>query len=216
MSLIVEDGTAKLDAESLVSVAFADDYFDKRGNVAWLDLDDSAKEAALRIATDYVEAFYSSRFRGFRTNPAQALSWPRAGVAKNNVGYSSDFSANPMRMLNSVNVGGFEAQSMASPYQQIAWQSNGLGTTLVALYKSDEIPPPVLKAVSELAWKATQGELVSDVGRTVEFEKVGEIEVRYDKNGPKTVRYPYIERMLDALLAVPSSGGGAMSRLVRV
>ena len=35
MALIVEDGTAKSDAESFISGTDADTYFSKRGNATW-------------------------------------------------------------------------------------------------------------------------------------------------------------------------------------
>lgn len=80
MALVVEDGTVVPEAEALCSVEFADAHFDKRGNTAWLDLDESVKEAALRRATDYLEDVYGPRFQGARVSAAQALSWPRKGV----------------------------------------------------------------------------------------------------------------------------------------
>lgn len=216
MSLIVEDGTAKLDAESLASVEFADDYFDKRGNTAWLDLDTSAKEAALRIAADYIETHYGTMFRGYRVNPAQALSWPRAGAAKTNVGYTSDFTGNPMRMLNAINVNGYGTQFIPTQGQAMAWQNNGLGTTLISLYQSNEVPLLIKKATAELAWRASQGPLLADIGRTVEMEKIGDIEVKYDKAGPKHMRYPAIEALISPLMQLPNGGGNVTTRMVRV
>jgi hypothetical protein len=194
MSLVVEDGSAKPDAESLASVAFADDYFDKRGNTAWLDLDDSAKEAALRLATDHIEAFFGDRFRGNKTTEAQALSWPRYGVAKSN-GNGSDFIA----VSHTPNV-----YAAALPYTG--------DSVLVSLYPADSIPTSVLKATAELAWRATQGELSSDTERTVESERVGEIQVTYAKYGPTKKQYPLVNRLLAPLL---QSVGGAVTRLER-
>lgn len=81
MTLIVEDGTGRADAESYISVAGATVYHAARGNVAWAALpDDTAREQALRNATGYMEQFYRARWAGRRMTGTQALSWPRAYV----------------------------------------------------------------------------------------------------------------------------------------
>jgi len=77
MALVVEDGTAKTDAESYVSVADADTYFSNRGNAAWAALTTEQKEQALRKATDYLVAVYRLRWKGRRVSQDQALDWPR-------------------------------------------------------------------------------------------------------------------------------------------
>jgi hypothetical protein len=74
MSLVVEDGTGRADAESYLSVTDATAYHAKFGNV-WQDADTSKLEAALRRATQYIDAAY--RFRGCKLNSAQTLQWPR-------------------------------------------------------------------------------------------------------------------------------------------
>jgi hypothetical protein len=76
--LIVEDGTAKPDSESYISVADANIYHDARGNAAWAAVAD--KEAALRKATDYMVQAYRPRWKGYRKDGAQALDWPRTFV----------------------------------------------------------------------------------------------------------------------------------------
>lgn len=81
-TLIVEDGSAKVDAESFCTVAFADDYHDKRGNAAWAAKGLGAKEAALRVATDYMEQVYRLQWDGYRYTLTQALSWPRWEVRR--------------------------------------------------------------------------------------------------------------------------------------
>lgn len=78
MALIVEDGSIVSGSESYCSVAFADDFHAKRGNVAWDNVDD--KEAALRKATDYMTQVYRGQWQGFRYKNEQSLDWPRTGV----------------------------------------------------------------------------------------------------------------------------------------
>jgi hypothetical protein len=74
MPLTVEDGTGLADADSYVSVAQADAYHSAMGNAEWtgepVDL-----EAALRRATQYVDARYT--FRGTPLRYGQALAFPR-------------------------------------------------------------------------------------------------------------------------------------------
>ncbi len=76
MSLIVEDGSGVVGAESYASVAQASSYHAARGSTAWDDVDD--KEAALRKATDYMLQNYRLGWKGYRVNPEQALDWPRS------------------------------------------------------------------------------------------------------------------------------------------
>lgn len=79
MAFVVEDGTGLPNANSLCSVAFADEYFADRGVSTWTG-SDSVKQSALIRATDYIESRWSGRFSGerqFTADPAQALSFPR-------------------------------------------------------------------------------------------------------------------------------------------
>lgn len=80
MSIIVEDGTGKSDAESYASVAFCDDYFSKRANTSWGALSTATKEACLRNASEYMVGQYRDRWLGRRRLTTQRLDWPRVGV----------------------------------------------------------------------------------------------------------------------------------------
>lgn len=85
MALVIEDGTGKADATSYVTVAEARAYATARG--VTLPADDSAVEAQLTQAMDYLEA-QRGRYQGYKTWPvgttahpdAQGLQWPREGV----------------------------------------------------------------------------------------------------------------------------------------
>lgn len=83
MPFIVEDGTGLANAESYCTVAFADEYHDKRANLAW-DLVQE-KEAALRKATDYMIQAYRTAWKGYRVSAEQALDWPRNDVVLSDV-----------------------------------------------------------------------------------------------------------------------------------
>jgi len=84
----VEDGTGLAGANAYISVSFADDYHDGRGNTAWTDssVTDSAKERAVVRATDYVDKRFGGKFRGWKESSLQALQWPRLD-AEDNSGY---------------------------------------------------------------------------------------------------------------------------------
>lgn len=81
-TFVVEDGTGKPDANSYLSEAGADQYFENHGNpAAWTALATPAKEEALRLATQYLDAVYGARWKGERSLATQALDWPRNGVS---------------------------------------------------------------------------------------------------------------------------------------
>lgn len=81
MTLIVEDGTGRVDAESYASVATCGTYCANRGMT--FDTTQTALcEQALRRATAYIDQRYRRRFPGYRVYRAtigsyQALEWPR-------------------------------------------------------------------------------------------------------------------------------------------
>lgn len=86
MAIVVEDGTAKSDAESYASVADADTYLAARGYTLWAnEMSEAEKEQALRRATDYMEQAYTTRWTGYRKTTTQALVWPRYDVPRPDV-----------------------------------------------------------------------------------------------------------------------------------
>jgi hypothetical protein len=92
MSLIVEDGTGKGDANSYLSVADADTYHtDHSGSADWSGAAAADKEKALRLATQYLDVRYDGKWKSRRSNSGQALAWPRANVEDaDGYYYSSD------------------------------------------------------------------------------------------------------------------------------
>jgi hypothetical protein len=77
LTLIKEDGTGKVDANSYASVADGDAYFE--GHLyatAWTAATSGTKAAALVMATRVIDA--ELQFNGARANEGQALQWPRA------------------------------------------------------------------------------------------------------------------------------------------
>ena len=78
LTLIKEDGTGKVDANSYANVADGDAYHE--GHLyatAWTAATADKKAAALVMATRLIDAQF--QFGGKRAHESQALQWPRAG-----------------------------------------------------------------------------------------------------------------------------------------
>ena len=76
LTLIKEDGTGKVDANSYASAADSDAYHD--GHLyatAWTGATLANKEKALVMATRLIDGEY--QFNGFKWSDEQALQWPR-------------------------------------------------------------------------------------------------------------------------------------------
>jgi hypothetical protein len=80
MTIVVEDGTAKSNANSYASVADADAYWTLRNDPVWIDLDVEVKESALVKAADYMLQTYRAQWKGYRKSSTQSLDWPRSNV----------------------------------------------------------------------------------------------------------------------------------------
>jgi len=88
MALIVEDGTGKTTADSYLSLTDAATYHTAHSDPAsWTAAADAIKEKALRLATQYADARYDGRWRGYKNTSTQALAWPRS-YAVDSEGYA--------------------------------------------------------------------------------------------------------------------------------
>ncbi len=98
MSLIVEDGTAKADANTYVDSAgtFASDY--AAGHLyatSWTAASSENKEKAVRMATRVLDA--SVEWNGRPVTGSQALQWPRTGVSVNGWAVASNAIPTPLK-----------------------------------------------------------------------------------------------------------------------
>lgn len=104
MTLIVEDGTGLTTAESYVSVADATAYLTAYKAAAdlatWNAASTAEQERALRVATQYVDAAYGTRFPGSRLLDAMSLRWPRVN-ASDVEGYAIASTSVPTAVKNS-------------------------------------------------------------------------------------------------------------------
>lgn len=78
MAFVLEDGTGLENANSLIDIAFADEYFADRGNTVWSSLSEERKKAAAILGTTYVSTQYN--FRGNKLNQMQGTAFPRINV----------------------------------------------------------------------------------------------------------------------------------------
>ena len=78
---------------------------------------------------------------------------------------------------------------------------------------SDIVPTEVKNACAELALRASAAELNPDLTQGVAREKVGQIEVEYDKASPQLTRYRAINALLSPYLK--AGGGGCSMGLIR-
>lgn len=79
LSLIVEDGTGKSTANTYISLADAETYFEGRANKAtWTAATDANKNIALVEATRQLDQLFD--WYGARSTDDQALRFPRYGV----------------------------------------------------------------------------------------------------------------------------------------
>jgi len=97
-SFVVEDGTGKSTATSYLAIADADTY---HANITlssdWSDATDSVKANALMVATQYLDAKYQGKWRGYRADADQALAWPRCSVEDDD-GYAIDSDTVPPKL----------------------------------------------------------------------------------------------------------------------
>ena len=76
LTLIKEDGSGKVDANSYADVAEGDAFHEAHLYATdWTGASSGTKTAALVFATRLIDAYY--QFRGFKAHDIQALQWPR-------------------------------------------------------------------------------------------------------------------------------------------
>ena len=81
MALVVETGSGLATADSYSTLAAADSYLKDHGDhTAWFKEADERRERALRLATQYLDLVYGSRYRGTAKTSTQALLWPRSSA----------------------------------------------------------------------------------------------------------------------------------------
>lgn len=78
INLIVEDGSGMMNANSYVTLAYADQYAVNRNYSGWVSQSDYVKSAAIIKAMDYVDNIFD--WKGRKMYKDQALNFPRANI----------------------------------------------------------------------------------------------------------------------------------------
>lgn len=126
---------------------------------------------------------------------------------------ATDYMEQVYRTLwNGVRVNNVQALSWPREYVELEPVYDA--TTTDGYYPADAIPNEVKNACIEMAFKAASGELAADIDRVTVKEKLGPMEVEYDKNQPPYKKYRAIDNMLRWFLK--STNGSMFKTLVRV
>ena len=238
MALIVEDGSIITGAESYCTVAFATDYHTARGNSAWNDI---VELMTLDVAPNGTWAKGDTITGALSTKtcvivqmltPLTYCVKSRSGaftlgeVLSNGSATADQGAANPvfvetdelreqalrkatdfMRQVYRTRWKGYRVNED----QSLDWPRYGVEVDGYAI-DDDIVPTEIKNACAEYAIRAAAGDLSADLTQGVVREKVGQIEVEYDKSSPQTTRYKAIENMLLPFL---KAGSGICMRLVR-
>jgi len=78
MALVLEDGSGVADADTWISDEETTEYWSARNLTDWVDAEAVDREAAIRMAADYMMIIY--RWPGQPATLQQRLPWPRVGV----------------------------------------------------------------------------------------------------------------------------------------
>jgi hypothetical protein len=240
MSLEVELGTGSPTAESYCTVEYASAYHAARGNVAWdvfveLMTLDVAPAGAGWAAGDTITGATSAKTCEI-AEKVTALTYyvkNRTGAftlgeelsngtisAKQGAAHPTFAETDALKEAALRKATDFMRQIYRSKWQGVKvdkeqaldWPRYGVvveGYTV----DSDIVPTEVKNACAELALRASAGDLLADQSQGVIREKVGQIEVEYDRSSPQQARYSAIDKMLSPYLL--AGGGGCSMRIIR-
>lgn len=145
ITLIVEDGSRPIGANTYASVADADTYHADRGFAAWADATDDEKATALIKATDYLNGL-SWTGRKVAMRP---MAWPRVDVEVD--GYAVGSDEVPDAIVNACCYMAGEFVGGADPLaaQDRALSSMKVGSVEMAWEQGSNAAPqyPALKAI---------------------------------------------------------------------
>lgn len=183
--LIVEDGTIVLGANSYTSTAYADTYHSNVGNVAW---------AAI---------------------PSDASSPPPGTVTKESL----------LQRATEYMLGAYRLRWLGlrvDPRQTLNWPRLGVilkdtasffvNQRLAYTTPANIVPDLVQKACAILALKAATQDLAPDLDQRTLSEKVGPIQVNYDRFSPQSRRFVQVDRLLNPYL---DGTNGLTTRITR-
>jgi hypothetical protein len=185
--LIVEDGSIVAGANSYCTLAYATTYHANMGNTAWAAIPTAAsspppgtvtQDSLLIKATQYMVGVYRLRWAGLRVQPGTI---PNPGQSGGSL-----------------------------PGQSLDWPRIGVILKDTASFFVDQrlsytvpaniVPDVVQQACSELALRASTQNLWPDLDQRTLVEKVGQIQVNYDRFSPQFRRFRQIDLLLNPYL----------------
>jgi hypothetical protein len=238
MSLICEDGSGKSDSESYISVADASTYHTDRGNSEWNDIVElmtldvapsgtwskgntitgvTSGMTCVIVQMITTKTYYvKSRTGAFTLGEVLTNGSATAdqGVANPTFAVTDAVREQCLRRATNYMTATYRDRWEGVRYtedQALDWPRSGVVRDSWAV-GYDEVPTEVARACAELALKAASADLQPDLTQGVVREKVGVIEVEYDKFSPQATRYSFIDNMLAPFL---KSRGGCSVPLVR-
>lgn len=189
MALVTTPGAA--DADSYFTLVEATAYFEGRGITAWTG-SDTVKENAARRGTTYLDNQYRGRWKGYRTEQAQALAWPRIGSGGDQ---RFRFPGQSFAVYGIIDEDGFEIPTDTVP-QQI--KTAAMEAALLALSGVDMEP------------RLQRGGAIKSIGKGVGPLRK---DITYMDGAPVVDRFLAIEGLLRGLV---NSTPGAMSGTVKL
>lgn len=113
MALIEEDGSLVDNANTYASLSYVDAFCSDLGLTSWASCSTATREAAILRGMAYIE---SLSFKGYKSDAAQALKWPRDGVYDED-GYAIEDDEIPANLLRAVARAAYEESVSAGTLQ---------------------------------------------------------------------------------------------------
>lgn len=198
-TIIVEDGSIVANANSYASVAAALTYCANMGYTWWAALSESQQEQFLQQACQYMTGVYRMRWAGLRVQPE---SIPNPALR------GQPGSWLPGQALDWPRIGVILKDTASFFVDQ----------RLSYTFPANAVPQEVVTANIELAQRAavlaqSNQTLWPDLDQRTLVEKVGPIQINYDRFSPQYRRYRQIDLLLNPFL---DSTNGLTTRIVRI
>ena len=166
MALIVEDGTGRSDADSLVSVAEADAYLSGRGVTpsSWSSANEATKEQWLRRGSQNLTTMTTGKWKGEKLDADQAFPVPRVGLTDED-DYRVDSNEVPVRSkhaaieLAAMEAGGTELYAQDGADGGISAKTIKAGSVTIAKQYSGS---QSARVATERVWDLLRPYLVPD------------------------------------------------------
>lgn len=182
--MIVEHGYGVHNADSYVSVAYADTYFSTRGVTSWAALTPAVKEASLIKATDYIEKMFGQKFGGSRAhiadeNAKNVLILSQLPQANQTITVGSQVITVGTEVDVPETIAGFISDliAWANGYAYDYFVERGFGTELLFLsdyYGADALRQTCSTTISGALWffPAFQGGAYSGLSQALSFPRI--------------------------------------------